>query len=336
MSVKKPEIPEPGESGGIAAPPGPYLLSMQKVRPVTTLGAGLAQLACQNLHVLTVEARKSATGRSGLYPESCKGSQAERGPEDVIPTATLGSRCPQRRCRLSWASNQADGLVFSNVTDVTASIVHSSSSSSSSSLSSSWSSSSSSSPEPSDHHQHPSSLSSSIPPFSIPMKSKVDLLVKLKTTLIQKNRAYAVLRALQMHPTRTVPGRFLHHLRVCCTGACQRHSKDKSCVAFAIALVTCSGAVAAFQLQPCRCMLVYVCRSMCMCAYVYVCVCMSKCTCTGMHVYSMHICTYVGASTCTHVCVSMYTCTCSAKKMRMMMLTTAAEMMARTKTIMKQ
>ena len=115
MSVKKPEIPEPGESGGIAAPPGPYLLSMQKVRPVTTLGAGLAQLACQNLHVLTVEARKSATGRSGLYPESCKGSQAERGPEDVIPTATLGSRCPQRRCRLSWASNQADGLVFSNV-----------------------------------------------------------------------------------------------------------------------------------------------------------------------------------------------------------------------------
>ena len=34
----------------------------------------------------------------------------------MIPTATLGSRCPQRRCRLSWASNPVYGQVFRRIT----------------------------------------------------------------------------------------------------------------------------------------------------------------------------------------------------------------------------
>ena len=47
-----------------SSPLPPTRSALTAERPSFTLGAGLAQLACQSLHVLTVKARKGAKGPS--------------------------------------------------------------------------------------------------------------------------------------------------------------------------------------------------------------------------------------------------------------------------------
>ena len=91
----KPEIPDPESLEESQSPPAlhenhtiavtPWALDSLDALPSAPLlrvRASLAQLACQNLHVLTVKARK--IGRAP--PESCK----ERDLEDVIRTALQG------------------------------------------------------------------------------------------------------------------------------------------------------------------------------------------------------------------------------------------------------